>query len=92
MNTELIKTISKRASDYALTKSPTQDNSKYFEHYENKFAELLISECADLCMNFKFSDEGPSEGAAYQRALCSTTIKEYFGLISKGPLSGKVIR
>lgn len=95
MNKELIKSISNKAATYAAHKAPIQDNvvpKEYFEYYDAKFAEMLILECAELCTNFKFTDEGPSEGAAYQRALCEFAIKEHFGLAGKGPISHKVIR
>jgi hypothetical protein len=51
------------------------------------FARLLIEECATICFELKFSKEGPSEGAAYQRTLCGCAIKENFGLQGKGPIT-----
>lgn len=51
------------------------------------FAKLLIEECANICFELKFTHEGPGENAAYQRALCGTSIKENFGLVSKGPIT-----
>ena len=56
------------------------------------FARLLIEECATICFELRFTTEGPAEGAAYQRTLCGTSIKENFGLISKGPISAKNIK
>ena len=52
-----------------------------------KFARLLIEECAKICDELKFVKEGPSHDVAYQRALCSSAIKENFGLVSKGPIT-----
>ncbi len=51
------------------------------------FATLLIKECADICFNLKFTPEGPSDHAEYQRTLCGTSIKEHFGLVSKAPIT-----
>ena len=51
------------------------------------FARLLIEECANICFDLKFTHEGPGENAAYQRTLCGTSIKENFGLVSKGPIT-----
>ena len=51
------------------------------------FARLLIEECAKICDELKFTHDNPGEQAAYQRALCSSSIKENFGLISKGPIT-----
>ena len=56
------------------------------------FARLLIEECATICFELQFSKEGPSEGAAYQRALCGGAIKENFGLQSKGPITAKNVK
>jgi hypothetical protein len=54
---------------------------------QEKFARLLIEECATICFELQFSKEGPAEGAAYQRALCGGAIRENFGLQSKGPIT-----
>ena len=51
------------------------------------FARLLIEECAKICEELKFTHEGVGEQAAYQRTLCALSIKENFGLISKGPIT-----
>jgi hypothetical protein len=56
------------------------------------FARLLIEECATICFELSFTTEGPSEGAAYQRTLCGTAIKENFGLQGKGPITAKNIK
>jgi hypothetical protein len=56
------------------------------------FARLLIEECAKICFELQFTAEGPSEGAAYQRTLCGTSIKENFGLQGKGPITAKNIK
>jgi len=56
------------------------------------FARLLIEECATICFELKFTNEGPAEDAAYQRTLCGTAIKENFGLQGKGPISAKNIK
>jgi hypothetical protein len=51
------------------------------------FARLLIEECATICFELKFINDGPSNEVAYQRSLCGMAIKENFGLISKGPIT-----
>jgi len=56
------------------------------------FARLLIEECAKICFELQFSNEGPAESAAYQRTLCGTSIKENFGLQGKGPITAKNIK
>ena len=59
---------------------------------QEKFARLLIEDCAKICFELRFSKEGPSDSAAYQRVLCGESIKENFGLRSKGPISAKNIK
>ena len=56
------------------------------------FARLLIEECATICFELQFTTEGPAEGAAYQRTLCGTAIKENFGLQGKGPITAKNVK
>lgn len=56
------------------------------------FARLLVEECAKICFELQFSKEGPAEGAAYQRILCGTSIKENFGLQGKGPITAKNVK
>ena len=58
----------------------------------NIFARLLIEECAKICSELRFTNEGPSEGAAYQRTLCEMAIKENFGRVSKGPITAKNVK
>ena len=59
---------------------------------QERFARLLIEECAKICYELTYTVEGPSENAAYQRTLCGSAIKENFGLISKGPISAKNVK
>ena len=56
------------------------------------FARLLVEECAKICFELRFTTEGPAEGAAYQRTLCGTAIKENFGLQGKGPITAKNVK
>ena len=56
------------------------------------FSRLLIEECATICFELRFTTEGPAEGAAYQRTLCGTAIKENFGLQGKGPITAKNVK
>ena len=56
------------------------------------FARLLVEECAKLCEEIKFTHEGVGEQASYQRALCALSLKEHYGLISKGPITALNIK
>ena len=59
---------------------------------QQRFARLLIEECAKICEELRFTKEGPGENAAYQRVLCGTANKENFGLQSKGPITAKNVK
>ena len=59
---------------------------------QERFARLLIEECATICFELRFTKEGPAEGASYQRILCGTAIKENFGLQGKGPITAKNVK
>jgi hypothetical protein len=49
------------------------------EQQLNKFAELIIAECAQACMNEGASYEEKAAGA-YQSNLYVTAIKKHFGV------------
>ena len=73
MNTEIKRLLEKATTDNVVN--------------QEVFARLLVEECAKICEELRFTNEGPSEHTAYQRALCSCAIKENFGLQSKGPIT-----
>lgn len=58
---------------------------------QEKFSRLLLEECVTLIDSMKFTNEGPSDTARYQRTLCGSVIKEHFGLQSKAPISSRNI-
>jgi hypothetical protein len=45
-----------------------------------KFAMLVAAECANICDDLKFTPEGPSHEAAYQRGLCGQEIRKVFSV------------
>ena len=79
MNSQIKTILDKATEDILGVKQVNQE----------LFARLLIEECVTVIDGMRFSDEGPAEGASYQRTLCGATIKEYFGLQSKGPISSR---
>ena len=70
-----------------LIEQATEDCMGVKKINNDLFARLLREECAKICEELKFTHEGVGEQAAYQRALCALSIKENFGLISKGPIT-----
>ena len=66
-------------------------NSSDLEAFE-LIAKQVAAECAKLCDELRFTSEGPSHQAAYQRTLCAVAIREQFGLASAGPISAKNIK
>jgi hypothetical protein len=63
---ERIQELKKQASAYASTKSKEAEEWRWI--YEEKFAELLIKECAEVAEDY--------DGAHY----VGTTIKQHFGV------------
>ena len=68
-----------------LAEQATNDVKDEFGHWINsefnkeKFAELIIQECAQACMNEGASYEEKAAGA-YQSNLYVTAIKQHFGV------------
>jgi len=58
-----------------------QDESQSTEQCYQKFAELIVRECAQACMNEGASYEEKAAGA-YQSNLYVTAIKKHFGVES----------
>ncbi len=81
MNSQIKKLLDKATDD--VLGVPVVD--------QEKFARLLLEECVTIIDDMRFTNEGPSEIARYQRTLCGVAIKEYFGLQSKGPVSARNI-
>lgn len=78
----MIKNIDK------LIEKSTEDTMGIKTVNTQLFARLLVEECAKICEELAFTkDKNVGEQAAYQRALCAFSIKENFGLISKGPIT-----
>ncbi len=82
MNSEIQKLLDKATDDILGVKQVDQE----------KFAKLLLEKCVDVIDGMSYTDEGPTDVARYQRTLCGTTIKEYFGLQSKGPVSSRNVQ
>jgi hypothetical protein len=82
MNAQIQKILNKATDDIM---GVSVVNQEYF-------ARLLIEECATICEQLRFTNEGPGENAAYQRILCGSAIKENFGLQSKGPITAMNIK
>lgn len=78
MNAEIQKILDKASNDGVVD--------------QELFARLLIEECATICFELRFTNEGPGEQAAYQRTLCGAAIKENFGLQGKGPITAKNVK
>jgi hypothetical protein len=79
MNQQIKKILDKATYDVLGVKQVDQE----------LFAKMIVEECVTVIDGMKFTDEGPSDTARYQRTLCGSTIKEYFGLISKGPITSR---
>jgi hypothetical protein len=59
---------------------------KQFLDREEEFTERekqIVLKCAEICETLRFTEEGPSTEAKYQRVLCAKAIKDYFKLFGK---------
>ena len=63
---EVIEQLKEQASSYASTKSKEVEEWRWV--YENKFAELIVRECAEVAEDY--------DGAHY----VGTAIKQHFGV------------
>ncbi len=85
---EQIRQLAEQARQYAFAKvensqDPTEWSSKYYnEMFDDKFAELIVRECMDICaereydIRTRIKDEGKAATAYMIRAY----IKEHFGV------------
>ena len=75
---ERIKELVKQAADYANTYSDAGADV-WFEIYNKRFAELIVRECADICMEMAAKCAGlPGDGALARD--CADWIKKDFGV------------
>lgn len=77
---ERVKELSKQAEIYALTLVGREDD--YVEVFEQKFAELLVRECAEIANN-KMKDLVDSiicEEKIDTEVFVGNKIKEHFGV------------
>ena len=70
MMNERIKELSNQAYDYASAKNSIH-STQLLRDYTEKFAELIIRECAHVGFNAAYPDKG---------VVVLTAIKEHFGL------------
>lgn len=87
MNEQIQKLAADARGQMTVLTTVDEEQWKQHEEFVETFAKLIINECADICYNLRYTKEGPSENAAYQRTLCGSAIKENFGLLSKGPIT-----
>jgi hypothetical protein len=88
---ERIRELSKQAGEYVnetytgpvRSKTPGKiwedGHVGWHTQFNEKFAELIIAECAQACMNEGASYEEKAAGA-YQSNLYVTAIKQHFGV------------
>ncbi|CAB5214948.1 hypothetical protein UFOVP190_333 [uncultured Caudovirales phage] len=78
---ERIQKLADNATHYANGVCDADANADWYETRDQKFAELLIQECADVCRDdgrwFQEQDDKVEAGVAY--ALCYK-IKQNFGV------------
>ena len=82
---ERIRELAEQARKYAFEKvenslDPTEWSTKYYnEMFDKKFAELIVRECADICMEMAAKCAG-LEGDGALAKDCAYWIKKDFGV------------
>ena len=80
---ERIRQLAEQAKCYADENSAHYlQNPHWIETFEEKFAELIVQECADICMEMATKCAGlPGDGALAKD--CADWIKKDFGVEEK---------
>jgi hypothetical protein len=75
---ERIRELAEQAREFATTRHPVSNIvlSVNSEKFEEKFAELIVRECAQVCNNIDVEYEGEDVLATW----CASAIKEHFGV------------
>ncbi len=74
---ERIKELAQQADSYAISMEK-ETGAFYFDSYNEKFAELLIKECAMLVEGFEITQEVALD--EYVDYEASAVLKEHFGV------------
>lgn len=75
---ERIRELSEQAREYATTRHPVSNIvlSVNSEKFEEKFAELIVRECAKVCIDIDDEYSGEDVLATW----CAEAIKQHFGV------------
>lgn len=91
---EKIKELAEQAGEYVnsvytppvRSKTPGKiwedGHQDWMEQFNEKFAELIVRECADLCDELadKLEDQRPNKGYSDSAWHCAEVIKRHFGV------------
>ena len=78
---ERIRKIAEEARLYADEQYPgsfVKYDPKWFEFYNEKFVELIVRKCADICNKIYFDHYPDAEH--FERSEEGDAIKQYFGI------------
>ena len=76
---ERIKELAEQATNVVEGWSDEHGTTRYYEFNQEKFAELIVRECAKVCDDLDIDDWGDKsfdDGTYY----CSRAIKQHFGV------------
>ena len=66
--------------DQNLPVNWTDDVDKYLPIWNEKFAQLIVKECADLCSKYGDRVEYNRPNSGYEAWECADIIKQHFGV------------
>ena len=74
---ERIRELAEQATEYATTRHPVSNTtlSVNLDLFEEKFAELIVKECAQICR-----DQPNYYALKKDRDNCAVAIEEHFGV------------
>ena len=74
---EKIKQLAEQALNYAEKNQSADIPQHWFKLHTEKFAELIVKECVDICQD---TDGEDNIDARSGRQDCAVEIQEYFGV------------
>lgn len=77
---ERIKLLADQADKNAILEIERDTSLDYLDTYNQKFAELIVRECAEVCYDHSESAGGVDTAFGYGYKDCGNDIKKHFGV------------
>ena len=77
---ERIKLLADQADKNAILEIERDTSLDYLDTYNQKFAELIVQECAEVCYHHSEAAGGVDTAFGYGYKDCGNDIKKHFGV------------